>query len=51
MMFSGWTEILAYGNQITAHLAEIPAALEVEATESGGMEVGISIPLSLSGNR
>jgi hypothetical protein len=36
---------------VSAHLAEVPAALEVEGTASGGVEVGFSIPLGLPGNR
>lgn len=31
---------------VSAHLAEIPAAVSVEGNPSGGMDVGISIPLT-----
>ncbi|MFC1575722.1 DUF5683 domain-containing protein [Gemmatimonadota bacterium] len=30
---------------VSAHLADFPAAVEIEATPSGGVEVGLSIPI------
>jgi hypothetical protein len=30
---------------VSAHLADFPAAVEIEATPSGGLQIGVSVPL------